>query len=102
MRAEITEQVIHTPSPADVAMATAELILSIQAEYPEAKLKPLPPLEDEVITLEVWLPIPLEQRLSVQHRIAELQGDIMNKHGVFTVALALPFEDASSSNQSSQ
>lgn len=64
------EQVMETPSLADAALATAELILRIQAEYPESKLRALPPLEDEIITLEVWLPMPPEQVSSAQHRLS--------------------------------
>jgi len=89
------EHIVHTPLLADAALATAELILSIQAEYPEAKLKALPPFEDEVITLEVWLPMPPEQVSSAQHRLAELQGAMMDKYGVFTVALALSLDESS-------
>jgi hypothetical protein len=92
------QQDIHNPSLPDVSLATAELILSIQAEFPQAKIKSMPPLDDEEVNLEVWLPMPLEQRLSVQHRLAELAGQMMDKYGVYSVALALPLDDSSNAN----
>ena len=95
------KQVVHVPSLSDAAMATAELILSIQAEYPGVKLKPLPPLSDDIISLEVWLPISHQQLLSAQHRIAQLQGEVWDKYGVFTVAMAIPLEDNSNTNPTS-
>ena len=96
------QEITHNPSLADVALATAELILSIQAEFPGAKIKALPPLSDEEVNLQVWLPISLEQRLSAQLRIAEMQGEIQDKYGVYTVAVALPLNDLVSPDLSVQ
>lgn len=92
------QPIIHNPSLANVALATAELILTIQAEFPEAKIKALPPMDDEEVNLQVWLPIPLEQRLAIQRRMAELSGDVQDKHDVYADVAVLPFSDSLNSN----
>jgi len=88
------EQVIHQPSATGVGLATAELILAVQEEFPLVCLKPCEPMEGEDIHLKAYLPIRLEERLAVQHRITEIALAVQDKHDVHVVVVAQPESEA--------
>lgn len=83
-------QVIHHPAATTVGLATAELILAIQKEFPQIRLVPCEPIEGEDIHLWAYLPIPTEERLAVQDRIVEIEQTVQEKYGVQTVVVAMP------------
>jgi hypothetical protein len=83
-------QVIHPPAATAVGLATAELILTIQKEFPQVRLVPCAPIEGEDIHLWAYVPLPPEERLSVQERIVEIEYAVQEKYGVQTVVVALP------------
>ena len=84
------------PPSTAVGLATAELILSLQKEFPQVRLVPCEPIEGEDIHLWAYLPIPSEKQLQVQNRIVEVEHDVQEKYGVQTVVVALPEETQSS------
>lgn len=71
-------------------LATAELILALQKEFPQVRLVPCEPTEGEDIHLWAYLPMSSEERLSVQSRIVEIEQAIQEKYGLQTVVVALP------------
>lgn len=83
-------QGIHHPAAATVGLAAAELILAIQKEFPRVRLVPCEPIEGEDIHLWAHLPMPPEDRLSVQNRIVEIEQTVQERYGVQTVVVALP------------
>ncbi len=83
-------QVIHPPAATAVGLATAELILTIQKEFPQVRLVPCEPIEGEDIHLWAYVPMPPEERLTVQDRIVEIEQAVQEKYGVQTVVVALP------------
>lgn len=83
-------QVIHHPTATTVGLATAELILSIQKEFPQVRLVPCEPVEGEDIHLWAYLPMLPEERLSVQDRIIAIEDTVQEKYEVHTVVVALP------------
>ena len=84
------EQAVHSPAAAMVGLATAELILAIQKEFPQVRLVPCEPVEGEDIHLWAYLPIPATQRLTVQERIVEIEQTVQEKYGVQTVVVTMP------------
>jgi hypothetical protein len=84
------EQVIHQPSATIVGLATAELILAVQKEFPQVRLEPCEPVEGEDIHLNAYFPIRLEERQAVQRRIIEIEHAVQDKYGVYTVVVAIP------------
>lgn len=87
------EQVIHHSAATTVGLATAELILAIQKEFPQVRLVPCEPVEGEDIHLGAYLPMRPEERLAVQDRIVEIEHAVQDKYGVYTVVVALPESD---------
>ena len=87
------EQVIHNPAAAAVGLATAELILAIQKEFPQVRLVPCEPVEGEDIHLWAYLSIQPEEQLTVQDRIVEIEHTVQEKYGVQTVVVAMPETD---------
>ena len=87
------EHVIHHPAAAAVGLATAELILAIQKEFPHVRLVPCEPVEGEDIHLWAYLPIQSEEQLTVQDRIVEIEHAVQEKYGVQTVVVAMPEPD---------
>ncbi len=83
-------QIIHHPAATTVGLATAELILAIQKEFPQVRLVPCEPIEGEDIHLWVYVPMRPEERLTVQERIVEIEQRVQEKYGVQTVVVALP------------
>jgi hypothetical protein len=84
------EQAVHSPAAAVVGLATAELILAIQKEFPQVRLVPCEPVEGEDVHLWAYLPIPTAQRLTVQERIVEIEQTVQEKYGVQTVVVTMP------------
>jgi hypothetical protein len=84
------EEVFQQTAAATVGLATAELILAIQKEYPQVRLVPCEPIEGEDIHLNAYFPIRLEERLTVQDRIVDIEIAVQDKYGVETVVVALP------------
>ncbi|MGH9940524.1 MAG: hypothetical protein ACREAM_30140 [Blastocatellia bacterium] len=85
------EQVIYRmASSAAVGLATAELILAIQKEFPDVRLAPCEPIEGEDIHLQAYLPIQLSERLAAQSRIVEIEHAVQDKFGVETVVVVVP------------
>ena len=84
------EHVIHHPAAAAVGLATAELILAIQKEFPHVRLVPCEPVEGEDIHLWAYLPIQSEEQLTVHDRIVEIEHAVQEKYGVQTVVVAMP------------
>lgn len=84
------EMVIHQPTATTVGLATAELILAIQKEFPDVRLAPCEPIEGEDIHLQAYLPIQLAERLAAQSRIVEIELAVQDRFGVETVVVVLP------------
>lgn len=83
-------QVIHHPAATTVGLATAELILAIQKEFPQVRLVPCEPTEGEDIHLWAYLPLQSEERLAVQDQIVEIEQAVQKKYDVQTVVVAMP------------
>ena len=83
-------QVIHSPTATTVGLATAELILAIQKEFPQVRLVPCEPIEGEDIHLWAYLSMQPEERLTVQDRIIEIEHVVQEKYDVQTVVVTLP------------
>lgn len=83
-------QSIYHPTAATTGLATAELILAIQKEFPQVRLVPCEPIEGEDIHLWAYVPMQAEERLNVQDRIIEIEHDVQEKYGVQTVVVAMP------------
>ena len=79
----------HRPAAA-VGLATAELILAIQKEFPQVRLVPCEPIEGEDIHLWAYLPMPAEEQLTVQDRIVAIEHSVQDKYDVQTVVVAMP------------
>ena len=83
-------QIISHPAATAVGLATAELILTIQKEFPNVRLIPCEPVEGEDIHLWAYLGIRPEEQLTVQDRIVEIEHAVQEKYGVQTVVVAMP------------
>ncbi len=83
-------QVIHPPAATTVGLATAELILALQKEFPQIRLVPCEPIAGEDIHLWAYLPLPPEERLTVQERIVEIEQTVQERYGVQTVFVVMP------------
>ncbi len=81
---------VQYPAPTTVSLATAELILNVQREFPAVRLEPCEPVEGEDIHLRAYLPITPEERLTMQNRIVEIEWAIQDKYGVQTLVVAIP------------
>jgi hypothetical protein len=82
-------QGMHQPAATTVGLATAELILAIQKEFPQARLTPCEPIEGEDIHLWAYVPMQPEERLVVQDRILEIEQAVQEKYDVQTVVVAM-------------
>jgi hypothetical protein len=83
-------QLIHHPAAITVGLATAELILNIQKEFPQVRLVPCEPIEGDDIHLWAYLSMRPEERLAVQDRIVDIEHAVQEKYNVHTVVVALP------------
>jgi hypothetical protein len=84
------EQVIQRPTATVVGLAAAELVLTLQKEFPQVRLVPCEPIEGQDIHLWAYLPMRPEEHLAIQHRIVEIEHAVQDKYGVDTVVVALP------------
>lgn len=82
-------QSMHQPAATTVGLATAELILAIQKEFPQARFTPCEPIEGEDIHLWAYLPMQPEERLGGQDRILEIEQIAQDKYDVQTVVVAM-------------
>lgn len=84
------ERLTRYPAAATVGLATAELILAIQKEFPEIRLVPCEPIEGEDIHLWAYLPMQAEEQLTVQDQIVTIEHRVQAKYDVQTVVVAMP------------
>jgi hypothetical protein len=84
------EHITRHPAAAAVGLATAELILAIQKEFPQVRLVPCQPVEGEDIHLWAYLPMRAEEQLTIQDRIVAIEHSVQEKYDVQTVVVALP------------
>jgi hypothetical protein len=84
------EEVFPQSATAAVGLATAELVLAIQKEFPQVRLMPCEPMEGENIHLWAYLPMRPEEHLAIQGRMVEIEHTVQDKFGVETVVVAVP------------
>jgi hypothetical protein len=68
----------HRPAATAVGLATAELILAIQKEFPKVRLMPCEPIEGEDVHLWAYLPMSAEEQLAVQDRIVAIEHSVQD------------------------
>lgn len=74
-----------------ISAATTELVKGILALYPEAHIVPrVTPLEDDDISLEVQLPLPMEDIYEARERVHELVLQLEEHYDVLILAYAVP------------
>jgi hypothetical protein len=81
---------IRNLTPTTIGLATAELILNLQREFPGVRIEPCEPVEGEDIHLRAYLPIQPAERLSAQNQIVEIEWAVQDKYGVQTIIVAIP------------
>jgi len=75
----------------NVSAATAELVKGILAIYPQAQIVPrVAPLEDEDISVEVRLPLGMEEIYRARDRVHELVMHLQEQYDVLILASAVP------------
>jgi hypothetical protein len=75
----------------NIAAATTELVQGILALYPDAHIVPrVTPLEDEDISVEVALPLHMEEIYAARERIHELVIQLQEHYDVLILASAVP------------
>jgi hypothetical protein len=75
----------------NVSAATAELVKGIQALYPQAQIVPrVIPLEDEEISVEVRLPLGMDEIYQARDRVHELVIRLQEQYDVLILASAVP------------
>lgn len=75
----------------NVSAATAELVKGILALYPQAQVVPrVTPLEDEEISVEVQLPLNMEEIYQARDRVHELVIQLQEQYDVLILASAVP------------
>ncbi len=75
----------------DIAAATAELVKGILTLYPQAQIVPrLTPWEDEDISVEVRLPVEMEEIYRARDRVHELVIQLQEQYDVLILASAVP------------
>jgi hypothetical protein len=84
-------QLVSQGSALDIAAATAELVARILADYPQAQIIPRrEPYADEDISLDVRLPLTMDEIYRVRERIYEHVIELQEKYGVIIQASAVP------------
>jgi hypothetical protein len=84
-------QTISQATALDISAATAELVARILAEYPQAQIVPRrEPYADEDISLDVRLPLEMDEIYRVRERIYEHVIELQEKYGVIIQASAVP------------
>jgi hypothetical protein len=74
-----------------ISAATTELVKGVLALYPQASIMPrLTPLEDEDISVEVQLPVTLEELYSARDQIHALVIQLQEQYDVLILASAVP------------
>jgi hypothetical protein len=75
----------------NISAATTELVKGILALYPEARIVPrVAPLEDEDISMEIELPLRMEEIYAARERIHELVIQLQEPYDVLMLASAVP------------
>jgi hypothetical protein len=75
----------------NVSAATAELVKSILTLYPQAQVVPrVTPLEDEEISVEVRLPLSMDEIYQARDRVHELVIRLQEQYDVLILASAVP------------
>ena len=76
-----------------ISAETTELVKGILALYPQASIMPrLTPLEDEDISIEFHLPVPMEEIYAVRDQIHKLVIPLQEQYDVLILASAVPSE----------
>lgn len=74
-----------------VSAATTELVKGILVLYPRAAVVPrVTPIEDEEISVEVRLPLAMEEIYQARDRIHELVIQLQEQYDVLILASAVP------------
>jgi hypothetical protein len=77
--------------PLNVSAATVELVKGILALYPQAQLVPrVTPLENEEISVEVRLPVSIDEIYRARDRVHELVIQLQEQYDVLILASAVP------------
>ena len=67
----------------EVARATAEMVLALQKEFPDARIVPCETIEGEALHLEVRLPTASEEeRKTAQERALDLKRWVEDRYGL--------------------
>jgi hypothetical protein len=75
----------------NISAATTELVKGILALYPESHIAPrVTPLEDEDISLEVALPLRMEEIYAARERMHNLVMQLQEHYDVLILASAVP------------
>ena len=75
----------------NISAATTELVKGLLALYPEAHIVPrVTPLEDEDISVEVQLPLSIEEIYEARDRVHELVIQLQEQYDVLILASAVP------------
>ncbi len=75
----------------NAASASAELTQKILAAYPQAEIRPrVLPVADEDVSMEIFLPLPMNEIYRVRERIYDWILELQDRHDVLILASALP------------
>ena len=75
----------------NISAATTELVKGLLALYPEAHIVPrVTPLEDEDISVEVRLPLSIEEIYEARDRVHELVIQLQEHYDVLILASVVP------------
>ena len=75
----------------NISAATTELVKGLLALYPEAHIVPrVTPLEDEDISVEIQLPLRIEEIYDARDRVHELVMQLQEQYDVLILASAVP------------
>ena len=75
----------------NISAATTELVKGLLALYPEAHIVPrVTPLEDEDISVEVRLPLSIEEIYEARDQVHELVIQLQEQYDVLILASVVP------------
>jgi len=75
----------------NISAATAELVKGVLALYPQAQIiSRVSPLEDEDISVEVRLPLSMEEVYQARDRVHGLVIQLQEQYDVLIIASAVP------------
>ena len=84
-------QIINQADALHISAATAELVARILVEYPQAQIVPRSePYSDEDISIDVRLPLTMDEVYRVRERIYEHVIELQSKYGVLIQVSAIP------------